>query len=122
MIGFMIVTEITILCCKVGRSPPYNYLLLLIFTLSEAYMVSFICAIVSDQESDQYGGGRPVVLMAAIMTLGMNRFKCRYCIGSDWLCHGYQVGLYNEVGFNSCGGFLNAASGYIWNLLEHYIP
>jgi FtsH-binding integral membrane protein len=46
MMVLMIVTEVTILCCKPGRRPPYNYVLLLIFTLCEAYMISFICAAV----------------------------------------------------------------------------
>ncbi len=59
----MIVSEIAILCCKVGRAPPYNYICLLVFTLCEAYMVSFICASVNDPA---------IVLMAAIMTLGIS--------------------------------------------------
>ena len=45
----MIVSEIAIFCCKAGRRPPTNYILLLLFTLSESYMVSFICAAVSEQ-------------------------------------------------------------------------
>jgi len=66
MIVLMIVCEITIFCCKAGRRPPTNYILLLLFTISESYMISFICAAVSQQE------GRLIVLMAAIMTLGTN--------------------------------------------------
>lgn len=61
----VIVTEIAILCSKAGRRPPTNYLLLLVFTLCESYMISFICAIVSNEQ------GKSIVLMAAIMTLGI---------------------------------------------------
>lgn len=63
-ISLLIVSEIAILCFKPGRRAPWNYLLLLVFTLCEAYMVSFICSVVG-QES-----GKAIVLMAAIMTLG----------------------------------------------------
>lgn len=67
MMTLMIVTEIAILCSKAGRRPPFNYILLLFFTIAESYMISFICAAVAEQE------GRLVVLMAAIMTLGNSR-------------------------------------------------
>lgn len=67
MMVLMIVTEVAILCCKPGRRPPGNYILLLFFTLAESYMISFICAAVSEQE------GRLIVLMAAIMTFGTRR-------------------------------------------------
>lgn len=63
-IGVMLVSEIAIICCKVGRKPPTNYILLFLFTMSEAYLVSIICAEVSEES------GKAVVLMAAIMTLG----------------------------------------------------
>lgn len=33
-----IVTAITLFCCGVHRTVPINYILLLIFTLTEAYM------------------------------------------------------------------------------------
>ena len=46
---------------KCSRRVPFNYIILTIFTLCEAYMVSSICAL-SDPES---------VIMAAIMTLGV---------------------------------------------------
>jgi len=46
---------------KVARQVPTNYILLSLFTVTEAYMVSFICML-SDHET---------VLMAAIMTAAM---------------------------------------------------
>lgn len=67
MMVLMIVSEVAILCSKAGRRPPMNYILLLIFTISESYMISFICAAVGEQE------GKLIVLMAAIMTLGTYR-------------------------------------------------
>lgn len=60
-----IITEVAILCSQAGRRPPANYILLLLFTICESYMISFICAVVSSQE------GKGIVLMAAIMTLGI---------------------------------------------------
>lgn len=63
-IGLMIVTEITILCCKAGRKHPYNLIALGLFTLAEAYLISFISAVVAD------ANGGAVVLMAVCMTLG----------------------------------------------------
>ena len=62
--SLMIVSEIAILCCQVGRTPPVNMVLLLIFTLCESYMVSFICSVTGKEN------GNGVVFMAAIMTLG----------------------------------------------------
>lgn len=41
----LIFTEITLICCrKVSRKVPINYILLLIFTLCESYVVANICA------------------------------------------------------------------------------
>ena len=62
--GLLLVTEITILCCPAGRKHPINLILLLIFTLAESYMVSFICSIVAEENGSQ------VVVVAACMTLG----------------------------------------------------
>lgn len=62
-IGLMIVTEITIFCCKAGRKHPHNLIALAIFTLSEAYLVSFISALVAD------ANGGAVVVMAVCMTM-----------------------------------------------------
>lgn len=63
-LGIMLVTEITIFCCQAGRVFPTNLILLLVFTLSEGYMVSFITSIVADIE------GGAIVVVAACMTLG----------------------------------------------------
>lgn len=60
-IAGMVLSEILILCCQVGRTLPYNYLLLTLFTLCEGYVVSAVCAQVQDGE---------IVLMAGVMTLG----------------------------------------------------
>lgn len=65
-LGLMIVTEITIFCCSPGRVFPANFILLLVFTLSEAYMVSFMTSIVADIK------GGAIVIVAACMTLGTN--------------------------------------------------
>lgn len=62
-IGLMIATEIAIFCCSVGRKHPYNLIALGLFTLGEAYMVSFISAIVAD------ANGGAVVIMAVCMTV-----------------------------------------------------
>ena len=44
-IFIVILTECILLCCrKVARNVPGNYILLLIFTLGESYMVSNICS------------------------------------------------------------------------------
>ena len=67
-LAFLIVTEIPILCCQIGRLFPYNMVLLLIFTLSEAYMVSFITSLYADVK------GGPVVVVAACMTLSTFNF------------------------------------------------
>ena len=61
-IGLMITTEIAIFCCSVGRKHPYNLIALALFTLGEAYMVSFISALVAD------ANGGAVVVMAVCMT------------------------------------------------------
>ena len=62
----MVIIEITIsviltCCTSYGRQVPHNYILLLVFTLAESYIVGFICA---------FTNGR-VVLMAAFMTFCM---------------------------------------------------
>ena len=37
-------TELPLLCCRpLSQQVPYNYLLLVTFTLAESYLVSFIC-------------------------------------------------------------------------------
>lgn len=68
-IGLMIATEITIFCCSVGRKHPYNLVALGLFTLGEAYMVSFISAIVAD------ANGGAVVVMAVCMTVSILYLK-----------------------------------------------
>lgn len=63
--GLMIVSEIAIFCVPAGRRAPFNLILLLVFTLCEAYMVSSICSMVANQSGPQ------VVVVAAVMTLGI---------------------------------------------------
>lgn len=57
-----IVTSIALLCCRsVSRHVPTNYILLTIFTVCEAYIVSFIAARFDPQ----------IVMVAAFATAGM---------------------------------------------------
>lgn len=60
----MIVVEIVIFCCPAGRRYPINMIALLIFTLCEAYLVSYICSLTA------YSGNGAMVIVAAVMTLG----------------------------------------------------
>ena len=54
-----IVLSFTIICCKgITRSVPINYILLMIFTFAESYIVGFICAFTDPK----------IVFMAACMT------------------------------------------------------
>lgn len=62
--ALMIVSEIVIFCVPAGRKAPFNLIFLLVFTLCEAYMISFICSMVADESGPQ------VVVVAAVMTLG----------------------------------------------------
>ena len=49
-----------LLCFRsIARNSPINYILLFVFTFSEAYMVSFICGATNNPE---------LVVMAALMT------------------------------------------------------
>ena len=64
-LGFIIVSEIVVLCLPVGRKPPLNMICLGFFTLGESYLVSLVCSLTA--ESD----GKFVVLMAALMTLAI---------------------------------------------------
>lgn len=65
-LGLMVVSEIVIFCCKAGRKHPYNLIALGLFTLGEAYFVSFISALVADAK------GGAVVVMAVCMTTSKN--------------------------------------------------
>lgn len=61
-IVLQIVTSIALICCRgLSRSVPTNYILLFIFTLSEAYLVAFIAAHYEPE----------VVLAAAFSTAGL---------------------------------------------------
>ena len=54
-----IALSFTIICCKgITRSVPINYILLMIFTFAESYIVGFICAFTDPK----------IVFMAACMT------------------------------------------------------
>ena len=59
-----IVIEVYMFCCEGGRTSPSNYICLSIFTLCEAYIVSFISSITGKES------GNSVVLLAGIYTLG----------------------------------------------------
>lgn len=59
-----IVVEIYMFCCEGGRTYPSNYVCLTIFTLAEAYVVSFISSVTG------YESGNGVVLLAGVYTLG----------------------------------------------------
>ena len=66
MLGISLVTMIMVFCSKnLARTVPTNYILLTIFTVSEAWMISFICAWYKIQ------GQGDIVLMAVLMTAGM---------------------------------------------------
>lgn len=60
----MIIAEIAIFCCPAGRQFPINMICLFVFTFGEAYMVSYICSIVAQDQ------GTAIVVVAACMTLG----------------------------------------------------
>jgi len=62
---FALIVEIVIFCCPAGRQHPKNIMLLTIFTLCEAYMISFITSLTAYNN-----GGAQIVIIAAIMTLG----------------------------------------------------
>ena len=64
-IAFLFISEIIVLCVPFGRRMPWNYVFLLIFTLSESYLVSWACSYTA-QTSGKY-----IVFMAAIMTLAI---------------------------------------------------
>ena len=58
----IVIVECTLICVRsVSRAVPYNYILLLIFTLCEAYLVAFICSRTNPQ----------TVLAAFFMTAAM---------------------------------------------------
>lgn len=59
-----LVIQIYMFCCSGGRVFPGNLICLGLFTLSESYIVSFICSATGKESGNQ------VVLMAAIYTLG----------------------------------------------------
>lgn len=59
-----LVVEIYMFCCQGGRTFPENFICLGLFTLAEAYVVSFICSATGMQSGNQ------VVLLAGVYTLG----------------------------------------------------
>lgn len=79
-----------LICVKsVARSVPTNYLLLLAFTLLEAYTVAFCCATVKDGL---------VVLAAAAMTAGIVVSLTVYAV-------------FTKTDFTACGGVLSVLGG-----------
>ena len=73
-VGLLLTTEIIIFCCPAGRQHPINLIMLLIFTLCESYIVSYICAIVANENGSQ------VVVVAAVMTLAIVLALTAYAI------------------------------------------
>jgi FtsH-binding integral membrane protein len=59
-----LVIEIYMFCCQGGRTFPENFICLGLFTLAEAYVVSFMCSETGMQS------GNHVVLLAGVYTLG----------------------------------------------------
>jgi hypothetical protein len=57
------VVQIYMFCCNGGQTSPSNYICISVFTLAEAYIVSFVSS-VTGKES-----GNSVVLLAGIYTL-----------------------------------------------------
>ncbi|CAD8142849.1 unnamed protein product [Paramecium octaurelia] len=80
-----------LLCCKANaRRAPKNYILLSLFTLCEAYVVSFICCTVATQNSN---GIELIVIalsMTVLMTMGLTLYACTtkedftICTGLLW--------------------------------------
>jgi protein lifeguard len=73
---FLVIIEIAMICCrKVSRTVPLNYILLLLFTLCESYIVSWICiyyTVYYDYELREYVvGSYDTVLMALGMTVAI---------------------------------------------------
>ena len=65
----IIITEIALLCCKgLARKVPVNYLLLLLFTCCEAYLVSAICS--------AYSLSQPEIIIAAGAGTAMITLAC----------------------------------------------
>ena len=81
---FSIIATCALFCCALDRKVPDNYILLTIFTVSEAYIVAFICATVKDRE---------IVLTAALLTTAI-------VVGIT------VYSLLSSTDFTSCGAFL----------------
>ncbi|CAK93102.1 unnamed protein product (macronuclear) [Paramecium tetraurelia] len=78
-LGIAIFIEVILFCIpKFAWRVPYNYLLLLIFTVCEGYLISNLCSYVFDEYS-QNGGY--IVLMAASLSLaavvGLTFYACK---------------------------------------------
>lgn len=74
-----IAIEIMIFCVpKVAWKVPYNYILVLLFTICEGYMISYLCSYVFDKYGDDGGF---LVMMAATFTLaavvGLTIYACK---------------------------------------------
>lgn len=68
-----------IFCCPAGRRHPINLIMLLIFTLSESYSISYLCSYVS-----YYNNSSQVVVVAAVMTFGTDQLMQRWCWDSPY--------------------------------------
>lgn len=83
-IGVTMITMYALACYKkVARSVPINYILLIIFTLAESYLVAMISSMYS----------RDVVLMAAALTAAVTIALTLYAI-------------FTSTDYTECGGIL----------------
>jgi hypothetical protein len=81
-IPLMLIPEIIIFCCPAGRQFPSNMILLFIFTIAEAYIVSFATSVVANER------GGAIVVTAACMVLCNFLYKIySYCCVFNDLCN-----------------------------------
>lgn len=59
-----VVVEIYMFCCNGGRTSPSNWVCIGLFTLCEAYVISFVSSLTGKES------GNGVVLLAGVYTLG----------------------------------------------------
>lgn len=94
MLVINIVTMIAVFCFRnLARAVPTNYILLSLFTLSEAWLVATVCA------AYQQAGLGKLVLMAAFMTCGMTIALTLYACTTktDFTMHGGALFIFSCV-------------------------
>lgn len=108
----MIIVEIFIFCSPIGRRHPFNLICLLIFTLCEAWVVSYSTSYVIYVYDDA-----TTVVVAACMTLGSSKYIYSHRCRTDSIRNLHQVygeRLYDYVGHRHSCPFCNANG---WNSL-----